>query len=140
MKMRTWILILDYLYSFSSVQTFVDHSTAFPSSVAVSSTGTDGLFESMAMSQATSNHVYSTPLATTLGMYMCVYGYVCLFDWAFICCFVCLIELLIISLLFFNRFFFLLKFVYMTKLFILKVSFSSFNNYYILYHIFTSKI
>ncbi|KAB7507212.1 hypothetical protein Anas_00561 [Armadillidium nasatum] len=52
---------------YSSVQTFVDHSTAFPSSVAVSSTGTDGLFESMAMSQATSNHVYSTPLATTLG-------------------------------------------------------------------------
>ncbi|CAL4070031.1 unnamed protein product, partial [Meganyctiphanes norvegica] len=55
-----------------SVQSFVDHSSAFPS-VSTASASENALYETMAMSQSMAmthtqtNHVYSAPLATTLG-------------------------------------------------------------------------
>ncbi|XP_076041429.1 uncharacterized protein LOC143025523 isoform X5 [Oratosquilla oratoria] len=49
-----------------SVQSFVDHSAAFPS-VSVASATTDALYESMAMTNSNTNHVYTPPLSTSLG-------------------------------------------------------------------------
>ncbi|XP_063872590.1 paired box protein Pax-5-like isoform X12 [Scylla paramamosain] len=49
-----------------SVQSFVDHPTSYPS-VSASSISTDALYETMSMTQSNSNHVYSPPLATSLG-------------------------------------------------------------------------
>ncbi|KAF2364606.1 hypothetical protein FHG87_004633 [Trinorchestia longiramus] len=51
---------------YSAVQSFVDHSGGFPPSVAVSG-ATDALYDSMAMTNPASNHVYTPPLATSLG-------------------------------------------------------------------------
>ncbi|XP_069173304.1 paired box protein Pax-5-like isoform X3 [Procambarus clarkii] len=49
-----------------SVQSFVDHPTSYPS-VSAASISTDALYETMSMTQSNSNHVYSPPLATSLG-------------------------------------------------------------------------
>ncbi|XP_071529082.1 paired box protein Pax-2-A-like isoform X11 [Panulirus ornatus] len=51
---------------YSSVQSFVDHSTSYPS-VSASSISTDALYETMSVTQSNSNHVYSPPLPTSLG-------------------------------------------------------------------------
>ncbi|MPC08888.1 hypothetical protein E2C01_001483 [Portunus trituberculatus] len=51
---------------YSSVQSFVDHPTSYPS-VSAASISTDALYETMSMTQSNSNHVYSPPLATSLG-------------------------------------------------------------------------
>ncbi|KAK8751813.1 hypothetical protein OTU49_010414 [Cherax quadricarinatus] len=49
-----------------SVQSFVDHTTSYPS-VSAASISTDALYETMSMTQSNSNHIYSPPLATSLG-------------------------------------------------------------------------
>ncbi|XP_066974058.1 paired box protein Pax-2-B-like isoform X2 [Macrobrachium rosenbergii] len=51
---------------YSSVQSFVDHPSSYPS-VSASSVSTDALYETMSMTQSNTNHVYSPPLATSLG-------------------------------------------------------------------------
>nr|XP_053627040.1 paired box protein Pax-5-like isoform X6 [Cherax quadricarinatus] len=51
---------------YSSVQSFVDHTTSYPS-VSAASISTDALYETMSMTQSNSNHIYSPPLATSLG-------------------------------------------------------------------------
>ncbi|XP_071529020.1 uncharacterized protein [Panulirus ornatus] len=51
---------------YSSVQSFVDHPTSYPS-VSTASLSTDALYETMSVTQSNNNHVYSPPLPTSLG-------------------------------------------------------------------------
>ncbi|XP_042206885.1 paired box protein Pax-2-B-like isoform X5 [Homarus americanus] len=51
---------------YSNVQSFVDHPASYPS-VSAASISTEALYETMSMTQSNSNHVYSPPLATSLG-------------------------------------------------------------------------
>ncbi|XP_071528855.1 paired box protein Pax-2-A-like [Panulirus ornatus] len=51
---------------YSSIQSFVDHPTSYPS-VSASSIPTDALYETMSVTQSNNSHVYSPPLPATLG-------------------------------------------------------------------------
>ncbi|XP_071528825.1 uncharacterized protein [Panulirus ornatus] len=49
---------------YSSVQSFVDHSTTYPSAASIP---TDALYETMSVTQSNNSHVYSPPTPTSLG-------------------------------------------------------------------------